>query len=53
MSATPYRKDFYAQMVAAGTDTAKLDDAKKVWLEALEQRVQVLNKFMASKEAKW
>jgi Glycolipid transfer protein (GLTP) len=53
MSATPYRKDFYAKMVAGGSDTGKLDDALKVWLEALEQRVQILNKFMATKEAKW
>jgi type II secretory pathway component PulF len=53
MSATPYRKDFYAKMVAAGTDTGKLDSAKKVWLEALEERLQILNKFMASKDAKW
>ncbi|ERF77215.1 hypothetical protein EPUS_05784 [Endocarpon pusillum Z07020] len=53
MSATPYRKDFYAKMVAGGTDSKKLDDAKTVWLEALEQRVQILKTFMASKEAKW
>lgn len=53
MSATPYRKDFYAKMVAGGTDTKKLDDAKRLWLEALEQRVQILKAFMASKEAKW
>ena len=53
MSATPYRKDFYTKMVAGGTDTGKLDDAKKAWLEALEKRVQILNRFMASKEAKW
>ena len=53
MSATPYRKDFYAKMVADRTDIGKLDDAKKAWLEALEQRIQILNRFMASKEAKW
>ena len=53
MSATPYRKDFYVKMVAEGTDVAKLDDAKKVWLEALEERVGILNRFMANKEVKW
>lgn len=53
MGATPYRKDFHAKMVGQGTETGKLEDAKRVWLEALEQRVQILNRFMASKEAKW
>lgn len=53
MSATPYRKDFYVRMVAEGTDVAKLEDAKREWLEALEERMQILKKFMASKEAKW
>lgn len=53
MSATPYRKDFYAKMVADGTDTEKIDKALAVWLEALDQRVHVLNQFMASKDAKW
>lgn len=53
MSATPYRKDFYAKMVAGGTDPKELDDAMRVWLEALEHRVQTLKAFMASKEAKW
>jgi hypothetical protein len=53
MSATPYRKDFHAKMVGEGTNKGELDDAKRVWLEALEQQVQILNKFLASKEAKW
>lgn len=53
MSATPYRKDFYTKMVAEDTNTAKLEDARKVWLEALEQRLKILNSFMASKEAKF
>lgn len=53
MSATPYRKDFYATMVGEGTETGKLDEELKVWLDALDQRVQILNRFMASKDAKW
>ena len=53
MSATPYRKDFYAKMVAQDTNTKKLEDARQKWVEALEQRVKILNNFMTSKEAKW
>jgi hypothetical protein len=53
MGATPYRKDFHAKMVGKGTNKEELDDAKRIWLEALEQQVQILNKFLASKEAKW
>lgn len=40
-------------MVGEGTETGKLDEELKVWLDALDQRVQILNRFMASKDAKW
>jgi Glycolipid transfer protein (GLTP) len=53
MSATPYRKDFYAKMGGQGTDPVKVDEALKNWLGALEERVKILNRFTTSKEAKW
>ncbi|OQO07136.1 hypothetical protein B0A48_07704 [Cryoendolithus antarcticus] len=50
MSATPYRKDFYAKLGDDQTRVAKeLDD----WLTALEKNVKVLNTFLAKPEAKW
>ena len=53
MSATPYRKDFYAKMADSSTDPKKSEDALKEWLTALEERVAILKTFMSSKEAKW
>lgn len=50
MSATPYRKDFYAKVAE---DPAKGDQELKVWLGALEERVGILKGFLARKEAKW
>ncbi|KAF6232558.1 hypothetical protein HO173_009226 [Letharia columbiana] len=50
MSATPYRKDFYAKL---GDDQAKVDEAAGKWLEALEKQVSILKQFQARKEAKW
>ncbi|CBX99083.1 hypothetical protein IAQ61_000788 [Plenodomus lingam] len=50
MSATPYRKDFYAKL---GEDDAKVQPALEKWLAALEKHVSVLNEFLARKEAKW
>lgn len=50
MSATPYRKDFYAKI---SEDPAKGRQALKVWLEALEKRVSILKQFQERKEAKW
>lgn len=50
MSATPYRKDFYAKI---SQDPAKGQEALKQWLEALETRVSILKQFQARKEAKW
>lgn len=50
MSATPYRKDFYAKL---GGDQAKVDEAAGKWLEALEKQVFILKQFQAKKEAKW
>ncbi|KAF1938673.1 glycolipid transfer protein [Clathrospora elynae] len=50
MSATPYRKDFYAKL---GDDEGKVQVELEKWLSALEKCVQVLNQFLARKEAKW
>ena len=50
MSATPYRKDFYAKL---GDNQAKVDEAAGKWLEALEKQVSILKQFQARKEAKW
>jgi hypothetical protein len=50
MSATPYRKAFYEKL---GDDQARLSKELDVWLTALEKRVQILNDFTNSKEAKW
>ncbi|KAL8846886.1 MAG: hypothetical protein Q9221_008052 [Calogaya cf. arnoldii] len=49
MSATPYKKDFYAKM--GNEEKAKVDMAK--WLDALEGQVRVLKEFQERKEAKW
>jgi len=50
MSATPYRKDFYAKL---GEDNAKVQQQLETYLAALEKIVATLNEFLAKKEAKW
>ena len=50
MSATPYRKDFYAKL---GSDDAKVQQQLEKYLSALEKVVATLNEFLARKEAKW
>jgi len=50
MSATPYRKDFYAKL---GDDHVQCSAALERWVEALEKRVAILKEFQATKEAKW
>lgn len=50
MSATPYRKDFYAKL---GSDDAKVQQQLESYLAALEKIVATLNQFLARKEAKW
>ncbi|KAF2101530.1 glycolipid transfer protein [Rhizodiscina lignyota] len=50
MSATPYRKDFYAKM---GDDKAKVDQELEVWLSSLEKIVATLKDFLGRKENKW
>ena len=50
MSATPYRKDFYAKL---GEDEEKVNVAAGKWLEALERQVSILKQFQTKKEAKW
>jgi Glycolipid transfer protein (GLTP) len=50
MSATPYRKDFYAKL---GDDPVQSSAALEQWVEALEKRVAILQEFQARKEAKW
>ncbi|CAI6229446.1 unnamed protein product [Periconia digitata] len=50
MSATPYRKDFYAKL---GDDQAKVSAELEKWLSALEKLLATLTAFTTSKEAKW
>ena len=50
MSATPYRKDFYAKL---GDDAGKVDKAAGKWLGALEKQVAILKQFQGRKESKW
>lgn len=50
MSATPYRKDFYAKL---GDDQANVQAEQAKWLQGLEKDIAVLNQFLARKEAKW
>ncbi|KAJ4405371.1 hypothetical protein N0V91_005322 [Didymella pomorum] len=50
MSATPYRKDFYAKL---GGDDAKVQQQLESYLASLEKIVATLNQFLARKEAKW
>lgn len=50
MSATPYKKDFYAKM---GDDQRKVNEALEKWLSALEKQVVILKRFQTTKDAKW
>lgn len=50
MSATPYRKDFYAKL---GDDQTKINEKLGEWLGALEKQVSILKEFLGRKEAKW
>lgn len=50
MSATPYRKDFYAKL---GDDPAKVQAALAREVKALEGNVGILKAFLARKEAQW
>lgn len=50
MSATPYRKDFYAKL---GLDAEKAQAALEACVKALEERVAILKAFLDRKEAKW
>lgn len=50
LSATPYRKDFYPKM---SPDEATRTEKLETWLSALEQRVGILNQFLARKENKY
>ncbi|KAL6240000.1 hypothetical protein BDW75DRAFT_196685 [Aspergillus navahoensis] len=50
MSATPYRKDFYAKL---GSDEAKVKAALEREVAALEKRVEILKSFQERKEAQW
>jgi hypothetical protein len=50
MSATPYRKDFYAKL---GDDQEKVAQELKVWLASLEKIIAILKAFLDRKEAKW
>ncbi|GAM85226.1 hypothetical protein ANO11243_032300 [Dothideomycetidae sp. 11243] len=50
MSATPYRKDFYAKL---GDDQTRVQKELGEWLAGLERNLRILNAFVTSKEAKW
>ncbi|TKA45824.1 hypothetical protein B0A54_03509 [Friedmanniomyces endolithicus] len=50
MSVCPYRKDFYGKL---GDDEGRVKKDLDEWLRALEERVKVLNEFLAKPEAKW
>ncbi|MCJ1395817.1 hypothetical protein MMC18_008703 [Xylographa bjoerkii] len=50
MSATPYRKDFYAKL---DDDPVQGKREMEKWLGALEERVTILKGFLGSKAAKW
>lgn len=50
MSATPYRKDFYAKL---GPDQSEVIAQLTRWLVALEEQVSILKAFQATKEANW
>jgi hypothetical protein len=50
MSATPYRKDFYAKL---GDDQAKIDAELEKWLDALEKQVAILNNYLPTLGSKY
>lgn len=50
MSATPYRKDFYAKL---GDNETTISTAMEREVAALESVVSILNTFQARKEAQW
>ncbi|KAF2723004.1 glycolipid transfer protein [Polychaeton citri CBS 116435] len=50
MSATPYRKDFYAKL---GDDQERVNRELGLWLDGLEKDVSILKEFQGRKEAKW
>ena len=50
MSATPYRKDFYAKL---GDDQTRVGKELDSWLKSLERIVGILNEFLVRKEAQW
>jgi hypothetical protein len=50
MSATPWRKDFYAKL---GDDAAAVKVQLEAWLGALQKLVDILKVFLAKKENKW
>jgi hypothetical protein len=50
MSATPYRKDFYAKL---GADLEKVAAELRVFLASLEKIIAILKGFLERKEAKW
>ncbi|PYH70357.1 GLTP domain-containing protein [Aspergillus vadensis CBS 113365] len=50
MSATPYRKDFYAKL---GEDQVKVNESLNAEVVALEKNVAILKEFQGRKEAKW
>jgi len=50
MSATPYRKDFYAKL---GDDQEQVKREMEIWLKSLETQVAILKAFLASNEARW
>ncbi|KAK5200643.1 hypothetical protein LTR16_005397 [Cryomyces antarcticus] len=52
MSATPYRKDFYAKLAAEDNKEMLVREMGE-WLEALERQVGELKEFLGRKEAKW
>lgn len=49
LSATPYRKDFYAKL----GDYTKAEPALKDWVAALQKQVEILKEFQSRKEAQW
>ena len=49
MSATPYRKDFYAKL---GEDEKLNQNALDKWLTALEQQVSVLKQDLSRRDIK-
>lgn len=50
MTATPYRKDFYAKL---GDDQTKVAEQGSKWLEALTEQVGIIKEFMGRKENQW